>query len=66
MRMGGWSKLAVGSSADLHAALVAENGTKFLVAGAGGTLMDSADFGATWTVRPLNTALTLRALDDAW
>ena len=63
---GVWSRLASGTRADLHAALVAENGTKFLVAGAGGTLLDSADFGATWTPRPLGTMLTLRALDDAW
>ena len=62
---GTWSTISTGTSFDLHAALVADNGTHFLVAGAGGVLFDSADFGATWTPHPLGTTVTLLAVDDA-
>ena len=53
-----------GNGADLHAALVTDEGGRFYVAGERGTLLTSVDLGAHWSVEPLGTTAALYGLQD--
>ncbi len=59
---GTWTRLATGTSSDLHAALA--SGARFYAAGDLGTLVTSSDQGLTWAKTPLATTATLYALED--
>jgi len=62
--IGRWSKLATGTTQDLTAALVSHDERRFYAAGTSGTLLRSPDFGRSWSLVPIQTSVTLYALED--
>jgi photosystem II stability/assembly factor-like uncharacterized protein len=61
---GVWTSLAIGTTVDLHAALVTDAAARWYVAGEAGTLLSTGDRGARWTTTPLGTSAALYALED--
>jgi photosystem II stability/assembly factor-like uncharacterized protein len=59
----GWTQIATGTTADLHAALITDGGTRFYLAGEAGTLVTSSD-GARWSTVALKTSAALYGMDD--
>ena len=62
----GWRAIGTGTTADLHAALVAPNGQDFYLAGDAGTLIESQDHGASFIRTEFSSAVSvaLRGIED--
>ena len=63
---GTWRPMASGTTADLHAAVILGegDGSRHYVAGESGTLLQSADRGASWSQVPTSGGAALYGLDD--
>jgi photosystem II stability/assembly factor-like uncharacterized protein len=60
-----WQPVSSGTTVDLHAAvIVGDGGSRHYVAGESGTLLESADRGATWSPVTTSTRAALYSLDD--
>jgi photosystem II stability/assembly factor-like uncharacterized protein len=61
---GTWSRVDVGTTETLHAALIGPSEEEFYLAGDRGILIESDDHGRTWEREDTETEVALRALED--